>query len=95
MALWQWTGLAVAAALLCMVVRQQQPEMASLCALAAGVMLLVSALEAPGSSRIFAGWLPQRAAPGVFEHAAEGAGIAYTAELASQTCADLGRTAWP
>ena len=32
MALWQWTGLAVAAALLCLLVRQQQPEIARLCA---------------------------------------------------------------
>ena len=45
MAFWQWMGLAVTAAVLCLLVRQQQPQLGGLCAAAAGVMLLLAALE--------------------------------------------------
>ena len=45
MAFWQWMGLAVAAAVLCLLVRQQQPQLGGLCAAAAGAMLLLAALE--------------------------------------------------
>ena len=38
-------GLAVTAAVLCLLVRQQQPQLGGLCAAAAGVMLLLAALE--------------------------------------------------
>ncbi|MEA5014117.1 MAG: stage III sporulation AC/AD family protein [Candidatus Limiplasma sp.] len=92
MALWQWTGLAVAAALLCMVVRQQQPEMASLCALAAGVMLLISALESVTSLQDTFARLASMSGlhEGYLSMLLKVLGIAYTAELAAQTCADLG-----
>ncbi len=78
--------------MLCMVVRQQQPEMASLCALAAGVMLLVSALEsARGLQDIFARLASLSGLhQGYLSMLLKVLGIAYTAELASQTCADLG-----
>ena len=45
MAFWQWMGLAVTAAVLCLLVRQQQPQLGGLCAAVAGVMLLLAALE--------------------------------------------------
>ena len=45
MAFWQWMGLAVTAAVLCLLVRQQQPQLGGLCAAAAGAMLLLAALE--------------------------------------------------
>ena len=35
MAFWQWMGLAVTAAVLCLLVRQQQPQLGGLCAAAA------------------------------------------------------------
>ena len=48
MAVWQWFGLAITAAVLCMVVRMQQPQMASLCAVAAGLLLIGFALDGLG-----------------------------------------------
>ena len=44
MAFWQWMGLAVTAAVLCLLVRQQQPQLGGLCA--AG-MLFIQADYAP------------------------------------------------
>lgn len=76
MAFWQWMGLAVAAAVLCMVVRAQQPQMADLCALAAGVMLLLAVLEGFGNVQaVFARLTGAGRAEGRLPfHACEGAG---------------------
>ena len=92
MAFWQWMGLAVAAAVLCMVVRAQQPQMADLCALAAGVMLLLAVLEGFGNVQaVFArltalGGLKE----GYLSTLVKVLGVSYVAELAAQTCQDLG-----
>lgn len=92
MTLWQWMGLAVAAAVLCMVVRAQNPPMASLCALAAGTMLLLSALESLTELQsVFA----RLAALGGLQEEYLGTlvkvlGVSYTAEMAAQSCEELG-----
>lgn len=92
MAFWQWMGLAVAAAAICMVVRVQQPQMAALCATAAGLMLLLAALDAVGDvqsvfSRLTAlGGLQE----GYLGTLVKVLGVSYAAELAAQTCEDLG-----
>ncbi|MEG2605172.1 MAG: SpoIIIAC/SpoIIIAD family protein [Clostridia bacterium] len=89
---WQWMGLAVAAAVLCMVVRAQQPQMASLCALAAGAMLLLSALESASTVQtVFArltvlGGLQE----GYLGTLLKVLGVSFAAELAAQTCQDMG-----
>ncbi len=92
MALWQWTGLAVAAALLCMVVRQQQPEIASLCAMAAGAMLLLAALESLAGLRDTFARITAMSGlhEGYMSLLLKVLGIAYVAELAAQACTDLG-----
>lgn len=92
MAVWQWFGLAVAAAILCMVVRVQQPQMASLCAMAAGLMLIGLALtEISDVQNLFAR-LTARAGlkEGYLQTLLKALGISYAAELASQVCMDLG-----
>ncbi|MEG0269396.1 MAG: stage III sporulation AC/AD family protein [Clostridia bacterium] len=92
MVFWQWVGLAVAAAVLCMVVRTQQPQMAGLCALAAGLMLLCSALESAAEvQKVFArlavlGGLRE----GYLSTLIKVLGMSYASELAAQTCEDLG-----
>lgn len=92
MELWQWVGLAVAAAVLCMVVRRQQPELAGLCAVAAGAMLILSALESMVSVRdVFARIAGMSGLQeGYITLLLKVLGIGYTAELAAQTCSDLG-----
>lgn len=92
MTFWQWMGLAVAAAALCMVVRAWQPQMAGLCAAAAGLMLLLSALESANDVQaVFA----RLAALGGLGEGYLGTlmkvlGVSYVAELAAQACKDLG-----
>lgn len=75
-----------------MVVRQQQPEIAKLCALAAGVMLLLSALES--ISGVQATFRRIAVMSGMHEGylslLLKVLGIAYVAEFAAQTCADMG-----
>ena len=91
MAFWQWMGLAVAAAVLCMVVRAQQPQMANLCALAAGGMLLAVLEGFEDVQAVFArltalGGLKE----GYLSTLVKVLGVSYVAELAAQTCQDLG-----
>lgn len=88
----QWIGLAVAAAALCMVVRAQQPELASLCAVAAGALLLASALE---SLQAVQSAFARLSALGGLEEGYLGTlvkvlGVSYASELAAQTCEDMG-----
>lgn len=94
MELWQWTGLAVAAAVLCMVVRKQQPEIASLCALAAGAMLLISALESISTVRDAFERITVMSGlnEGYLSLLLKVLGIAYVAEFAAQTCVDMGES---
>ena len=92
MAVWQWFGLAVAAAVLCMVVRVQQPQMASLCAAAAGLMLIGLALTEIGDVQNLFARLTALAGlkEGYLQTLLKALGVSYAAELASQVCADLG-----
>ena len=88
----QWMGLEVSAAVLCLVVRQQQPQLASLCALAAGCILLLGAL---GSVSFLQEELRKLTAlAGLREETLtvfmKVLGMSYTAELTAQTCSDLG-----
>ncbi len=94
MELWQWTGLAVAAAILCMVVRQEQPEIARLCALAAGALLLISALESVTSVQDTFGRIAALGGlhEGYLSLLLKVLGIAYVSEFAAQTCADVGES---
>lgn len=92
MAVWQWLGLAVAAAVLCMVVRVQQPQMASLCAVAAGLILIGLALNELGDVQSLFARLTAMAGlqEGYLQTLLKALGVSYAAELASQVCTDLG-----
>lgn len=92
MLVWQWLGLAVAAAAVCMVVRVQQPQMASVCASAAGLMLVAVALESVGNLKELFGRLTALAGlqEGYLQPLFKAMGISYAAELAAQVCTDLG-----
>lgn len=88
----QWMGLAVSAAVLCLVVRQQQPQIASLCSLAAGCILLTGALGSISSLRQELQQLTAMAGfqEGTLSVFLKVLGMSYTAELTAQTCSDLG-----
>lgn len=92
MLFWQWMGLAVAAAVLCMAVRRWQPEIAGVLAAVAGGILLLGALEhmdGPGAllDRLSAlGGLHT----GYLTMLMKVLGMSYATELAAQTCEDLG-----
>lgn len=92
MTFWQWMGLAVAAAAVCMVLRALKPQMAALCAAAAGVLLLMGALEnLRGVQAVFArltalGGLKE----GYLSALIKVLGVSYVSELAAQTCEDMG-----
>lgn len=92
MAVWQGFGLAVAAAVVCMVVRVQQPQMASLCAVAAGLMLIGLALNGMEDIGSLFARLTAMAGlkEGYLQTLLKALGISYAAELAGQICADLG-----
>ncbi len=94
MAVWQAFGLAVAAAVVCMVVRVQQPQMASLCAVAAGLMLIGLALNGMGDiSGLFTRLTAMAGLKeGYLQTLLKALGISYAAELAGQICTDLGET---
>ena len=80
------------AAVLCMVVRVQQPQLSGLCALAAGMMVLAAALEnLRGLQDLLArltalGGLNE----GYLSTLLKVLGVSYAAELAAQTCEELG-----
>lgn len=85
-------GFAVAAAVLCMVVRAQQPQLAGVCAMAAGILLVLAGLD---SLEDIQGIFARLTALGGLNETYLAAllrvlGISYTAELAAQTCMDLG-----
>ena len=92
MALWQWMGLAVAAAALCMVVRQQQPQLAGLCAMAAGAMLLLAAVEQLSAVQDVFSRLTAMAGleQGYLSTLVKVLGVSYAAELSAQACEDMG-----
>ena len=82
----------VAAAVLCMVMRTQQPQMAGICAAAAGLMLMLSALESVGGLRDLFGRLAALGGleEGYLSTLLRVLGISYAAEMAAQICQDLG-----
>lgn len=92
MAFWQWLGLAVAAAVMCMLVRRLEPGMAGLLAAVAGGILLLGALESMAGLQSL---MDRLAAIGGLnqEYLAllmKVLGMSYAADLAAQTCEDLG-----
>ena len=84
--------MAVAAAALCMLIRAQQPQLAGVCAVAAGGMLLLSALEAMEDVQSTFSRLASLGGleDGYLDVLVKVLGMSYTSELAAQTCADLG-----
>ena len=82
MAFLQWMGLAVTAAVLCLLVRQQQPQL--------GVLL--AALEQLSDVREVFARLTAMAGleEGYLGTLVKVLGVSYVAELAAQTCQDLG-----
>lgn len=92
MAVWQWFGLAIASAVLCMVVRVQQPQMASVCAVASGLMLISLALnELVNLQGLFARLTAMAGLQeGYLQTLLKALGVSYAAELSTQICEDLG-----
>ncbi|MBR6570122.1 MAG: hypothetical protein IKK75_06670 [Clostridia bacterium] len=90
--MWQWLGLAVAAAAACMVVRLQQPQMASVCATAAGIMLVLLAVQELGEIQNLFDRLTTLAGlqEGYLQTLLKAMGVSYASELAGQVCTDLG-----
>lgn len=77
---------------MCMVVRAQQPQMAGLCAIAAGCILLISALSSLDSLQTFLHRLTTLGGlrEDYLNTLLKVLGMSYLTELAMQTCADLG-----
>ena len=73
-------------------VRQQQPQLGGLCAAVAGVMLLLAALEQLADVREVFARLTGMAGieEGYLNTLVKVLGVSYVAELAAQTCQDLG-----
>lgn len=91
MAFWQWMGLAVTAAVLCLLVRQQQPQLGGLCAAAAGAMLLAALEQLSDVREVFARLTAMAGLEeGYLSTLVKVLGVSYVAELAAQTCQDLG-----
>ena len=92
MTVWQWLGLGVAAAFLCMIVRMQQPQMASLCAVTAGLLLIGFALKELADVQNLFARLAELAGlkEDYLQILLKAIGVSYAAELASQVCSDLG-----
>ena len=92
MAVWQWFGLAIVSAVLCMVVRVQQPQMASVCAVASGLMLISLALnELMNLQGLFARLTAMAGLQeGYLQTLLKALGISFAAELSTQFCEDLG-----
>lgn len=92
MAFWQWLGLAVAAAVMCLVVRRWQPEMAGVLAMVAGGILLLGALESVEALQSLIDRLT--ALGGLHKDylalLMKVLGMSYATDLAAQTCEDLG-----
>lgn len=92
MMFWQWLGLAVAAAVLCLVVRRLAPEVAGVLAVIAGGILLMGALESVSGLQSL---LDRLAALGGLNKEylsllMKVLGMSYATDLAAQTCEDLG-----
>lgn len=92
MAFWQWMGLAVAGAALCMTVRVWQPQMAGIISAAAGLILLLAALESIQDVQTAFTRLERLGGlqDGYLQILLKVLGVSYVTELAAQTCCDLG-----
>jgi len=75
-----------------MVVRIQQPQIASVCAAAAGLMLVLLAMNEIGEIRSMFARLTALAGlqEGYLQTLMKAMGISYASELAGQVCTDLG-----
>ena len=75
-----------------MILRVHQPQMASVCAMTAGIMLLAGALSGLGDLQSMFARLTAMAGlrEGYLESLLKVLGVSYAAELAAQTCQDLG-----
>lgn len=75
-----------------MVVRAQQPQMAALCALAAGLLLLLSAMGTLADVQGLFTRLSELGGleDGYLQTLLKVLGVSYAAEMAAQTCQDLG-----
>ena len=91
----QWMGLAAASAVLCMLVRTQQPQMAGLCAAVAGLMLVLGSLENLKDIQSLFSRLTQLGGlqEGYLATLLKVLGVSYAAEMAAQFCQDLGEGA--
>ena len=92
----QWIGLCVAAALICSVLRPQRPELATVIALAAGVVVLTALIAQ------MKGQLPRLRVlwdaftgvdPDLRSAVLRGAGVALVSDFAAQLCRDAGESA--
>lgn len=88
----QWIGLALAAAVLCMTVRAHQPQMAALCALTAGLMLLMAALETLSDVQSMLRQLTELGGleEDYLQTLLKVLGVSYASDMAAQICKDLG-----
>lgn len=84
--------MAVAAAALCMTVRVWQPQMAGLIGAAAGLILLIAALERIQDVQAAFQQLERLGGlqEGYLQVLLKVLGVSYVAELAAQVCSDLG-----
>ena len=82
----------MAAAALCLTVRAWQPQMAGLISAAAGVILLLAALESIQDVQAAFTRLERLGGlqDGYLDILLKVLGVSYVAELAAQTCCDLG-----
>ena len=92
MDVWQTIGFALAAALLCVMVRRWQPELGALVAVGAGAILLLGVLEQLQGVKSVMERLATLSGlgNGYLSLLLKVLAIGYVAELAAQTCADLG-----
>lgn len=92
MTFWQWLGLAVAAAVMCMVVRRLEPELAGILAVIAGGILLVGALESVTGLQSLLDRLTTMGGlnQDYLALLMKVLGMSYATDLAAQTCEDLG-----
>ena len=92
MDVWKIAGVAVTAAVLCLTLRPQKPELALVLAAAAGAVVLGYALTALVAARETFARVADMAGlqSGYLTVLLKVLGVAYVTELAAQTCVDLG-----
>lgn len=92
----QWIALCVAAAMICALLRNQRPELATVVSLAAGVAIiaaLAAQLRTEASDMSALGRFLQNMDADIRSAVLRGAGIAVIADLGAQLCRDAGESA--